>query len=137
MEERGAYGIVRLCKYNERHVAVKEMRRVSYTKELVRKFCREVLLSSDLNHENIVTLLGVAMTQPTLSLVYEYCNMKSLRYLLFQRDDIILTTMQKLQFALHIARGMEYMHYSGIVHRDLKVCINTNTINTINFVYLF
>lgn len=73
-----------------------------------------------LEHENIVKLLGVCLHLPNLCLVMEYCRGGSLNRILNGRKvrpDVLL------DWAVQIARGMDYLHNRApisLIHRDLK-----------------
>lgn len=73
-----------------------------------------------LEHENIVQLIGVCLQMPNLCLVMEYCRGGPLNRILTGckiRPDVLL------DWAIQIARGMDYLHNRApisLIHRDLK-----------------
>ena len=79
------------------------------------------LFSSRLRHPNIVTFFCACLKAPNCCIVLEYCSRGSLESVL--RDPVIpIDHPKRLQFAMDIARGMNYLHSQDppIIHRDLK-----------------
>lgn len=118
----GGFGKVYRGYWNSHEVAVKAARQdpdedISVTIENVRQ---EANLFWLLEHENIVQLLGVCLQVPNLCLVMEYCRGGSLNRILTGRKirpDVLL------DWAIQIARGMNYLHNGApisLIHRDLK-----------------
>lgn len=81
------------------------------------EFVREVKIISRLRNEHIVQLYAVCFEQARPCLVMQYMKQDSLYKVLMQN---ILTSSQKKQIALDIARGLSYLHRENIIHRDLK-----------------
>lgn len=118
----GGFGKVYRGVWKGREVAVKAARQdpdtdISVTLENVLK---EAKLFCLLRHENIVSLEGVCLQEPNLCLVLEYCRGGSLNRILAGRKirpDVLV------DWAIQIARGMEYLHNGApisLIHRDLK-----------------
>ncbi|XP_065158014.1 mitogen-activated protein kinase kinase kinase 11 isoform X4 [Atheta coriaria] len=118
----GGFGKVYRGQWKDHEVAVKAARQdpdleISVTKENVIK---EAKLFCLLNHENIVSLEGVCLTEPNLCLVLEYCRGGSLNRVLSGkkiRPDVLV------DWAIQIAKGMYYLHNQApvaLIHRDLK-----------------
>jgi len=73
-----------------------------------------------LSHPNIVALLAVCRKPPNLCLVMEFAAGGALNRLLGQRK---LPPEVLLDWALQIAKGMQYLHneaFLQVIHRDLK-----------------
>lgn len=84
---------------------------------------KEAALLASLSHQNVVKFYGVTHNERReLLLVTEYCEGGSLYSHLAQRP-IEKNISRTLEWALHIAQGVEYLHIgtaNPIVHRDLK-----------------
>ncbi|KAL0863298.1 hypothetical protein Bca101_042416 [Brassica carinata] len=87
--------------------------------EQKRKFEREVLLLSKIQHENIVQFIG-ACIKPKLMIVTELMEGNTLHKFLLSIRPNPLDLKLSISFALDIARGMEFLHANVIIHRDLK-----------------
>ncbi|CAI5480319.1 unnamed protein product, partial [Closterium sp. Yama58-4] len=80
---------------------------------------------ADKNHPNIVKLLGFAIggdlrTRPEQVLIYEYVPNGDLHKWIGPKAERPLTLKQRLDILIGMARGFEYLHGFGIVHRDIK-----------------
>ncbi|XP_068654178.1 serine/threonine/tyrosine-protein kinase HT1-like [Aristolochia californica] len=84
-----------------------------------KRFMREVVMLSRVQHENLVKLIGVCM-EPAMVIVTEYLKGGSLKKFLRALRPNHLDLHLSVRFALDISRGMESLHANGIIHRDLK-----------------
>lgn len=118
----GGFGKVHRGFWRNSEVAVKAARidpdeDINVTIESVKQ---EATLFWLLEHENIVQLLGVCLELPHLCLVMEYCRGGSLNRILASHK---INPSTLLDWAIQIARGMDYLHNglpTPIIHRDLK-----------------
>lgn len=81
---------------------------------------KEARMFTMLSHPNIVALLAVCRKPPNLCLVMEFAAGGALNRLLAQRK---LPPEVLLNWALQIAKGMQYLHneaFLQVIHRDLK-----------------
>ncbi|XP_022139898.1 receptor-like serine/threonine-protein kinase SD1-8 isoform X1 [Momordica charantia] len=91
----------------------------------LQEFKTEVLFISQLQHRNLVKLLGFCIQNEEILLIYEYMPNKSLDCFLF--DDqmrCLLNWTMRIDIIIGIARGLLYLHRDSrlrIIHRDLKV----------------
>lgn len=118
----GGFGKVYRAFWIGDEVAVKAARHdpdedISQTIENVRQ---EAKLFAMLKHPNIIALRGVCLKEPNLCLVMEFARGGPLNRVLSGKripPDILVN------WAVQIARGMNYLHDEAIVpiiHRDLK-----------------
>ncbi|CAI7873452.1 unnamed protein product, partial [Closterium sp. NIES-54] len=88
-------------------------------------FQKEIQHMADKNHPNIVRLLGFAIGGDLRSraeqvLIYEYVPNGDLRKWIDPNAERPLTQKQRLDILTGMARGVEYLHSFGIVHRDIN-----------------
>ena len=109
-------------------VAIKTM--IDVTKDNVKAFRREILLTSTLRHPNIVNFVGACWSKELVCLVLEWAPRGSLADLL--ETPSLRWEDPLLKMAQDVSRGMVYLHgreffddetgalKQCIIHRDLK-----------------
>ncbi|PRQ28901.1 putative protein kinase RLK-Pelle-DLSV family [Rosa chinensis] len=121
---QGGFGIVyKGTLKNGRQVAVKTLS--ARSKQGVREFLNEINTISNVQHPNLVELIGCCVQGADRILVYEYVENNSLdRALLGARNKTIKLDWEKRKaICLGIARGLTFLHEElqpHIVHRDIK-----------------
>ncbi|KAL1371622.1 hypothetical protein HN51_001854 [Arachis hypogaea] len=88
--------------------------------QLENHFTSEVALLFRLHHPNIITFVGACKKPPVFCIITEYLAGGSLRSFLQRQGPHSLPLELVLKLALDIAKGMQYLHSQGILHRDLK-----------------
>ncbi|ESW27527.2 hypothetical protein PHAVU_003G199900 [Phaseolus vulgaris] len=88
--------------------------------QLEKQFTSEVALLFRLRHPNIITFVAACKKPPVFCIITEYLSGGSLRKYLIQEGPHSVPHNLVLKLALDIARGMQYLHSQGILHRDLK-----------------
>jgi Tol biopolymer transport system component/serine/threonine protein kinase len=83
----------------------------------VRRFKREALAASGLNHPNILTVFDLGESNGLQFIVTEYVEGQTLRQRL-QQGRLPLSNV--LDIAIQTASALEAAHRAGIVHRDIK-----------------
>ncbi|KAL3526638.1 hypothetical protein ACH5RR_011294 [Cinchona calisaya] len=102
-------------------VAVKVLS--SNSKQGEKEFHTEVSLLARLHHRNLVNLIGYCVDKGQRILIYEFMSNGSLANLLYNEDGQALSWEERLQIALDISHGIEYLHDGAVppvIHRDLK-----------------
>ncbi len=103
----------------DRNVAVKLLRGdLASDEKFVRRFQRESLSASSLNHPNIVEVYDVGEDNGDYYIVMEYIEGKHLKELIKKRGK--LTVSEVVDIMLQITDGMSVAHDSYIIHRDIK-----------------
>lgn len=117
----GGMGTVYLAEHSrmQRFVALKVLSsRVIQRPDAIRRFRREVQVVSKLSHENIVTAHDADEINGLHILVMEYVEGTTLSSLV--RNDGPLPLRKAVDCIVQTARGLQYAHAKGIVHRDIK-----------------
>ncbi len=103
----------------DRNVAVKVLRGdLAQDEKFVRRFQREALSASSLNHPNIVEVYDVGEDNGSYYIVMEYIEGKHLKELIKKRGK--LTVSEVIDIMSQICDGLAVAHDSYIVHRDIK-----------------
>ena len=102
-----------------RDVAVKILRGdLANDEKFVRRFQREAISSSSLNHPNIVEMYDVGEDDGKYFIVMEYIEGKTLKSLIKRRGA--LTLPEVIDIMLQLTSGIAHAHESYIIHRDIK-----------------
>jgi len=84
----------------------------------IERFHREVEAAAKLSHPNIVTAFDASEHQGMHYLAMEYVEGRDLASIVKDRGP--LGVREAVECVLQAARGLQYAHEQGIVHRDIK-----------------
>lgn len=107
-----------IVKCTNEEVAVKMLKSTAASVFEIDGFRREVTTMATLKHPSLLKFCGYTTEKPYY-LLTEYMANGSLYDFLEKRPEELTPTDRTL-IALDIARGMEFLHGRGIIHRDLK-----------------
>ncbi|XP_057778330.1 receptor protein kinase TMK1-like [Salvia miltiorrhiza] len=124
---RGGFGVVYKGELDDgTKIAVKRMEAGVISNKALDEFRSEIAVLSKVRHRHLVSLLGFCVEGNERILVYEYMSEGALSSHLFHWKKLNLEPLswkRRLNIALDVARGVEYLHnlaHQSFIHRDLK-----------------
>ncbi|KAJ9172322.1 hypothetical protein P3X46_015571 [Hevea brasiliensis] len=105
-------------KSNNMKIVVKQHKNACLQEE--KDFLSEVHLLMKARHKNVLMLLGSCVEGSLTLLVYEYACNGSVYHHLSKHCPLPLTWAERMKVALGAARGLNYLHEKGIVHRNVR-----------------
>jgi len=116
----GNFGVVYKGKYRGRNVAIKEIKDQPLTTEEMRNFEDEASMLEKLRHEAIVTFIGAVHIPEKLCLVTEFAAYGSFYHAMMEDYPDAFNEALKVKCLLDASCALDFLHQSGISHRDLK-----------------
>lgn len=101
-------------------VAVKVLKSQTPTKKATEEFHKEASVLANLRHPNIILFMAACTKPPNMCIITEYMALGSLFDIL--HNELIPSFPEGLavKVATQAAKGMHFLHSSGIAHRDFK-----------------
>ncbi|XP_045829750.1 lysM domain receptor-like kinase 3 [Trifolium pratense] len=122
----GGFGEVYYGELRGQKTAIKKMKMQATT-----EFLAELQILTKVRHWNLVHLIGYCVEE-SLFLVYEYMENGNLSQHLHKLGREAMAWSTRMQIALDVARGLEYIHEHSVpvyIHRDIKpdnILLNEN-----------
>nr|XP_004491135.2 lysM domain receptor-like kinase 3 isoform X2 [Cicer arietinum] len=123
---QGGFGEVYYGELRSQKTAIKKMKM-----QATREFLVELKVLTRVHHFNLVPLIGYCV-EGSLFLIYEYMNNGNLSQHLHNSEREPMAWSTRVQIALDVARGLEYIHDHSVpvyIHRDIKsenILLNEN-----------
>ncbi|KAJ1696975.1 hypothetical protein LUZ63_005487 [Rhynchospora breviuscula] len=119
---RGGQGTVYRGTLRDEMVAIKKCKIVNESKK--KEFGKEMIILSQINHKNIVKLLGCCLEVEVPILVYEFVQNGTLfNYIRRKNEGSHISLSLRLMIAYESADALAYLHFSAsppIFHGDVK-----------------
>jgi serine/threonine protein kinase len=96
-----------------------QIRRLSPRLHSIADIVQETSVTRKLLHENVVQLFGVSTDKEPMYIISESLDNGSLLYYLREGAGQCITFREKIELAVQVARGIEYLHSQPCVHRFL------------------
>ncbi|CAM6027664.1 unnamed protein product [Sphagnum balticum] len=115
----GSFGDLYRGTYCGQDVAIKILKPERLNENLQREFQQEVSIMRKVRHKNVVQFIGACTKPPNLCIVTEFMSCGSV-YDYIHKQKAVLKLPMLLRVAIDVSKGMDYLHQSNIIHRDLK-----------------
>ncbi|ELP88218.1 protein serine/threonine kinase, putative [Entamoeba invadens IP1] len=116
----GSFGIVFKGTFRGYEVAIKKMKNVSGSDEELDEFEKEVVMLDKFRSDYIIHFYGAVFIPNKICMVTEYAEFGSLNDMIQNKQSDDVSIKQRIKIMTDGARGIEYLHLNGVLHRDVK-----------------
>jgi len=103
--------------------------------ELLKRFYREAQAAGGLQHPNIVIIYDLGEADGLPYIAMEFLEGEPLEKVISRQP--LMPLAQKLNICMQLARGLDYAHKRGLVHRDIKpgniIVVKDGTVKVVDF----
>ena len=120
---KGSSCLVYKAVWKNSEVAIKQFTtEYSESEKKMKKFAKELQVLIQVDHPNLLKLMGICIDRPNLSLITELVPNFTLFYAIHKNKEHKLTMTERFSIAVQLCRGVAYLHNNKppIIHRDLK-----------------
>ncbi|KAG0254632.1 hypothetical protein DFQ27_006735 [Actinomortierella ambigua] len=114
---RGAYGSVYRTTWEGRTVAIKVFDMNPASDPVNKAIQREIDLLANLRDRHIIQFYGTPNHKGRLALAMEYAEGGSLQQVI---ENCCLNWSERERISQEMVRGLRFIHYKNVIHRDLK-----------------
>ncbi|ELP85704.1 protein serine/threonine kinase, putative [Entamoeba invadens IP1] len=117
----GSFGIVYKGSYRKNVVAIKKLKNSTFDEKAFEEFEKEVSMLDKFRCDYIVRFYGAVFIPNQICMVTEFAQYGSLQDLIKHRKNEQIPPMKiRVKMMIDGARGINYLHENGILHRDIK-----------------
>ncbi|ELP92347.1 protein serine/threonine kinase, putative [Entamoeba invadens IP1] len=116
----GSFGVVYKGTYRNNTVAIKKIKSVDLSDEIIEEFEKEVNMLDKFRSDYIVHFYGAVFIPNKVCMVTEFAQYGSLQDLIKHKKSEDIDIKLRVKMMIDAAKGILYLHENGILHRDIK-----------------
>ena len=116
----GSFGIVFLGEFRGNKVAIKKMKNVIDVNKVMDEFEKEVSMLDKFRNDYLIHFYGACFVPGKICMVTEFAQFGSLQDLIHKGETFKPRMIMKVKILSDCAKGLQYLHSNGILHRDIK-----------------